>query len=173
MADSDTKVVPKRNDFASGCVLVKAEIHDQAGARKGYIRKWFDKDDPKSPSYFENFTKRYAVGDPEVGHYWVEPWQVVDADDAKPGRARDDQGKSVHTKLVHGDSICLETTLENYAVIEEVERLKDQAKSKRLRQGDYEAYQADNGGVATYKARSGNAASYQNHRDLLDRKPQE
>jgi hypothetical protein len=170
MSEKETKVVPPRNDPKKGAVLVRAEIQDQAGARPGFVRKWFHKDDPQHRSYYERYTKRYAVGDPEVGHYWVEPWNVVDIDSAKPGRTRDDQGKAVHSALTHGDLICLETPAENYAVIEEVERLQDRAKAKRLRQGDSESYRADNGGVATYKARSGDAAT---HRELLDRNPTE
>jgi|GEM_PF-4586799 len=169
MADREEKgkVVPPRNNFKPKPVLKKATITDQEGAKPGYVRKWFVKDNPKHPSYYERKLERYAVGDPVVGRYWVEPWTVVRRDEAKPGDKRDDDTSGLDSALTHGDLVCLETTVENYAVIEEVERMQDEQKAKRIRRGDSEQVSG-----ASYKSRVGRGDQFVSHRDLLN-SPQE
>lgn len=154
MPETETpKVVPERNDFKKEPVFVKANISDQAGARPGYVRRWFHKDDPKHRSYFEKFTREQLVGDSEIGYCKAEAWTVVEAKHAKPGRKRDDDGRGVETALTHGDLICLETTEENFRIFEKYEELKSDARERALRAGESETTTADNGGAARYQAR--------------------
>ena len=159
--------VAPRNDLRTEPVFVKATIADQAGARPGYRRQWFAKDDPRHPGHFQKYLDTRLVGDESIGYAKLEGgWNVVNVADAKPGRPRDDQGKPVETALTHGDLICLEISEADYQVYQAYDRLRDLERQKHLRQGDSEKAYADNGGVATYRARTG--VSPGSHRDLLN-----
>lgn len=171
MADRSSEqplAVPPRNDFKKQPVFVKGSIVDQAGHRPGYVRQWFHKDDPKNRGYYGRYIQPQYVGNQEVGICLAQPWTVVPRHDAKPGRARDDEGKGIETALTHGDLICLETTEENAAIYKEYDRLREESQDRKLRFGDDEAIRDESGrAVARYRARVGDGLQYSDEKKLL------
>jgi len=167
MASSD-KVVPPRNDFKKAPVFVKATINDQAGARPGFRRQWFDRKDPLSPLYYENYLDRHRVTAPGGLHAVAEGWTVVERKDAKPGRKRDDDTAGVETAQTHGDLVLMETTEENFAIYEERDRLRDQDMARKLGKGDDEAIRGEDGRVhSQYRARVSTGTDFVDQDQLL------
>lgn len=170
MADKpvEPQALPPRNDFKKQPVFVKGTIVDQAGHRPGYVRQWFHKDDPKNRGYFGRYTQPQFIGNADIGFCRAEAWTPVARADAKPGRARDDDGKGIETALTHGDLVCMETTEENAAVYKEADRLREEAQDRKLRFGDDEAIRDESGRpVARYRARVADGNQFEDHKKLL------
>jgi hypothetical protein len=157
MSDTNTtKTVPPRNDFRAEPVFVKGSIVDQAGFKPGYHRQWFNARDVNSRGHYERYLKPQYIGDPHIGYCKAEAWSVVPRDEAKPGRKRDDDTSGIETALTHGDMVCLETTLENYAIWQKADELRSDARDRAMRAGEVETTTADDGnGRATFAARLG------------------
>lgn len=169
MAEKEPKGSP-RADFKAAPVFKKATIANQEGHKPGYVRQWFHKDDPKSRGFYGRYLQRQQLGNPEVGYAWAEAWTPVRLEDAKPGEKRDDDTKKgIETALTHGDLVCLETTVENFAVYQEFDRLRDVSQAKKLANGDDEAIRDDSGrAVARYRARVSSGAELEDHKQLLN-----
>tara|TARA_R110000868_G_scaffold184783_1_gene426431 strand:+ start:607 stop:1119 length:513 start_codon:yes stop_codon:yes gene_type:complete len=164
---SDVQKVAPRNSFKKQPVFVKATTVSE-GEEPGYKYQWVEERDINHPQHVSKYMRRQRIGSADVGFAEVEGWEVVHI---KPeelkGRPRDDQGKPVDTVMRHGSLVKIRTSADNFAVYEEFERLKDELRAKRLRQGDFEALAGDNGGSATYRARVANNFTG-NHRELLN-----
>jgi len=168
LANTTEKVVPPRNDFKKQPVFVKATIQDQSGARPGYKRQWFDRKDPQSPLYFENYREQHRVTAPGGLHAIADGWTIVERKNAKPGRQRDDDTKGTETAQTHGDLVLMETTDENFAIYEERDRLRDKDMARKLGKGDDEALRGEDGQQhAHYRARVSTGDSFVDQDQLL------
>jgi len=149
-------VVPERNDFKAEPVFVKGSIADQAGHRPGYRRQWFHATNADHPLHYKRRLASSYVGNPMIGHCKAEGWTVVPAEDAKPGRKRDDDGKlgGLDTALTHGDLACMETPESNARTWDKAIELNDAEYARRMRGGDSESITDGNGrAVAAIRSR--------------------
>jgi len=143
--DTDTKVVPPRNDPKPLEPYARSRALELQGLNPDFHHQWF------RPDEVANKTRPHEIGDKFVGYFMVDAWEVVDTTHGvTQGRARDDAGKPVDTVMTNGELVLLRTTKENYAKYERIEELRDAIIDKRLAGG-----QAHNFGYGTkFKTRT-------------------
>lgn len=124
------ETVAPRNDPNPLAPYAKSQALQLSGMDPAFAYEWFRQDQLKVK------LSRHEIGSEATGYLMVEPWEVVSVGDVGQGRAREDAGKPLDTKVTNGELILCRTPKDNHAKYGVIEAANDSLIDKRLSQGE-------------------------------------